>query len=516
MPALPHSFHPVIAPRQNAGDAETTIIEVHIANGEPVSQGQLLFVLESTKSVCEVTSSHEGYVRDLNVALDDRVPVGSQLCIITDQPPHAANDTAPGYLATGAGGATDSTDSTDSTGSCRSRAIAAPGVSDSGVKLFAAAPIGSAGLRAPQSDAAHPPETSTTDPRPPSRREDTAGSNASAFPAKLSQASDGTLPERSPEGVLATGPAQSLAQHHAVDIHQLGLDRIVTRRDVQSYLDGLAPVDAPQHSSDPRQLSLLKSESNTTWDSEPGRDAHARPRAAATSSRIVIYGAGSHAAAVIELIRTSRPDMEIIGAIDDATDPPESVLGVPILGDASQFTALREEGIVHACLGIGGVSRTQLQLRKKLFERLVAHGFQMPSFIHPRACVESSVTLGKGNQVFAGAVLGTAVHLADDILVNSGSIISHHSSIGSHSHIAPGAVLAGGVTVGQACIIGMGCTVYLGTTIGDEAVIVNGVHTFQDVPDKMMLRSSHRGRRAISQSHTDSVASVAPSVDRAA
>jgi sugar O-acyltransferase (sialic acid O-acetyltransferase NeuD family) len=259
--------------------------------------------------------------------------------------------------------------------------------------------------------------------------------------------------------VEATKEAQWLATQHRVDLTRLGNDRIVTARDVRQLI--------------------------------PTQDQHgspATPSATPDSARMAILGAGGHARAVVDLIRASRRDLQIVAAVDDGRDPPRDVLGVPVLGGSDKLEPLRQQGVRLAALGVGAV--TDNRVRIELFHRLCQLDFLLPSLIHPNASVEPSATIGSGNQIFAGAIVGSSVSLADNTIINCGSVLSHDCRIGSHSHVAPGAVLAGGVVVGQNTLIGMGVTVYLGVTIGDHVVIANGMHVLHDVPDGTVLRAS--------------------------
>jgi len=179
-----------------------------------------------------------------------------------------------------------------------------------------------------------------------------------------------------------------------------------------------------------------------------------------------------------------------VAAIDDALNVPDQVFGVPVVGFSAEFKKLRGQGIEHAALGIGSVANHCF--RSQLYQRLIGNGFKIPNLVHPRAAVEPSVIMGQGNQIFAGAIVGSAVRLGDNTIVNSGAVISHDCVIGSHTHISPGAILAGGVTVGENTLVGMGVTAYLGIRVGNNAVVSNGVHLLKDVPDNAVVRSSAR------------------------
>jgi sugar O-acyltransferase (sialic acid O-acetyltransferase NeuD family) len=188
---------------------------------------------------------------------------------------------------------------------------------------------------------------------------------------------------------------------------------------------------------------------------------------------------------LIDLMRLAG-ELFPVAALDDSPSGAE-VLGVPVLGNSSLLPQLKADGIERAVLGIGSVQNHRA--RAKLYDRLVAAGFKIPNLIHPRAAVEPSVVMGVGNQIFAGAVVGSAAKLGDNTIINSGTVVSHDCVIASHTHLSPGAILAGGVKVGENTLVGMGVTVYLGVRIGSNVVISNGSHIMKDVPDGSIIRT---------------------------
>lgn len=281
-----------------------------------------------------------------------------------------------------------------------------------------------------------------------------------------------TLPIESTQessDLRATRKARELAEQNGLDLRELRRDSIIKEEDVRAYLAkrsggtscariGLAEIAA-------RIKSLPKS---------------VRP--------VVIYGARGHAKILIDLVRGSHPEMAIVAAIDDSSDSPAEVLGVPVIGGSPMFSELRKLKVEDALLGIGFV--TDPQMRKGVYDRLVGHGFRIPNLIHRSAVLEPSVSLGPAAQIFAGAIVGAAVRLGEDVTLNGGVIVAHDCVIGDHSHLTPGCILAGDVQVGESSLIGMGATVYMGVRIGSNVVISNGCHVMKDVPDGTIVRAA--------------------------
>ncbi|MFU8803699.1 MAG: NeuD/PglB/VioB family sugar acetyltransferase [Bradymonadaceae bacterium] len=264
-------------------------------------------------------------------------------------------------------------------------------------------------------------------------------------------------------GTRATRKAAALAAEHGIELSSLNISGIVKERDIRAFLK-MAP-------------------------SKPRATATEGLRVTgSTGEAVVVYGAGGHARVLIDLIREGRRDLHVVAAVDDSKNRPDRVLGVPVVGDASELGRLRERGIQYAVLGIGAVTNNALRI--ELYERLRTHGFIIPNLIHPRAAVEPSVRMGQGNQIFAGAVVSSAAELGNNTIINSGVVVSHDCRIGSHTHLTPGAILAGDVRVGENTVVGMGVTVYLGVEIGRDATIANGVHVMHDIGDGAVVRAS--------------------------
>jgi UDP-perosamine 4-acetyltransferase len=193
---------------------------------------------------------------------------------------------------------------------------------------------------------------------------------------------------------------------------------------------------------------------------------------------IVGMGAGMHAKSLLDAIHSSSR-FEVAGLVDD--DPARAggdLLGFPILGpDALQ--RLRADGVAHAFAGVGGIGDSSG--RRRIFERLLAAGFEVPPIVHASAIVSPWVRLGRGAQVLAAAVVNAGAEVGDDVIVNTGAIVEHDCRLAAHAHVAPGARLAGLVTVGEGAHVGIGAIVIEGIRIGDGALVAAGAVVVRDV-----------------------------------
>ena len=189
----------------------------------------------------------------------------------------------------------------------------------------------------------------------------------------------------------------------------------------------------------------------------------------------IVLGGGGHAKVVIDTLLTSHQD--ILG-FTSPTEEVAMVLGVERVGDDDALGRYAA-GEVALANGLGSVGSSDR--RRDLFLHFSAQSHSFPPVVHPSAVVASSVSLGSGVQVLAGAVVQAGCRIHDNVIVNTRSSVDHDCSIGAHAHVAPGVTLSGGVTVGEGAHIGTGASVIQGVTIGARSVVGAGAVVVRDV-----------------------------------
>jgi len=249
-------------------------------------------------------------------------------------------------------------------------------------------------------------------------------------------------------------PAQLLIDQHNIDVSVFKDTIMITRTDVEKYINGL---------QNPSVIDDIKLDKGS----------------------VLIFGGGGHAKVCIEIIKQTKTHT-MIGVVDDNIPLHTSIFDIPIIGNLLIVDKLIQKGLQNVILGIGGILKKGI--RKKIFNTLKEKCLYIPNIIHPSASVEPSVQLGEGNQIMQGAIIGSNVKIGNNCIINSGSIISHDTIIGDNVHISPGAIIAGGVTIKEDSIIGMGTTIFLGLTIGKNVVIQNGTNVFTDIEDHSHIK----------------------------
>tara|TARA_B100001123_G_C15336888_1_gene1033206 strand:- start:643 stop:1722 length:1080 start_codon:yes stop_codon:yes gene_type:complete len=204
-------------------------------------------------------------------------------------------------------------------------------------------------------------------------------------------------------------------------------------------------------------------------------------------NNIIIIGAGPHAKTCIDIINEMK-GFNIVGIIDQKSNIGKSILDIPIIGIDEDLEIFFKKGVKNAVVGFGGLDNPKA--RKNKYHQLKKIGYDIPNLIHPSAVIENSASIGNGNQIMSGAIIGSGVKIHDNSIINCGSILNHDSTIENNVHITPGANLAGSVHVGENTIIGMNATVFIGVKIGKNVVISNGLNIINDISDNSVMKNT--------------------------
>jgi len=202
----------------------------------------------------------------------------------------------------------------------------------------------------------------------------------------------------------------------------------------------------------------------------------------ADDRRMVIAGAGGHAAVLIEAVRSQGTWQ--VAALTDPTARGE-LLGVPIVGGDDMLPELHKQGIAGALVGVGSVGDAATRVR--LFELLGELGFELPVVQHARSVVSPSATLGAGSAVLACSIINARAQIGRNVIVNTAAVVEHDCVIGDHVHLAPRCVLGGGVEVAPAAHVGMGAVVLEGRKVGAGSLVGAGAVVTRDVPEGVVV-----------------------------
>lgn len=194
------------------------------------------------------------------------------------------------------------------------------------------------------------------------------------------------------------------------------------------------------------------------------------------SSPIHIYGAGGLGREVRALL-LHLPVWRLLGFYDDQLPKGKDCDGVPCLGNLHDLLETRNP--IQVVLAFGDPVTKQ-----KISSALSANNLVLfPTLIHPSVSLldASSIRLGDGCVITAGAALTTHIAIGRHTLINLNVTIGHDVTIGEGSSIMPGANLAGNVHVGEGVLIGSGANILNKVRIGSGAKVGAGAVVTKDV-----------------------------------
>ncbi len=191
---------------------------------------------------------------------------------------------------------------------------------------------------------------------------------------------------------------------------------------------------------------------------------------------LIVVGAGGHAKVLISTL--GLLDMKIEGICENNAElVGKNFAGYQLMSENEVFSRYSPAS-VYLVNAVGSVGVTKN--RSDVFERFKAHGYLFQTIVHPKAVLASTVCLGEGAQIMAGAILQDEVAIGVNSIVNTGAIVDHDCEIGNHCHIAPGATLSGGVRVSNSSHIGTGAVVMQKIRIAEGVVIGAGAVVNRD------------------------------------
>ncbi|MCD6575099.1 acetyltransferase [Candidatus Aerophobetes bacterium] len=182
--------------------------------------------------------------------------------------------------------------------------------------------------------------------------------------------------------------------------------------------------------------------------------------------------------AVLEIIK-QLPQYEVVAFLDD--DPSKwgrSIWGIKIIGGREKAKDLVRSGIEGAIITTG-----DNHTRQELAEEMLNAGLELINAIHPAARIATDVKMGKGNAIFAGAIIGASTVVGNNVIINNGAIISHDNIIEDGVNVSCGAVTGGRVRIKENAFIGLNATILPDRIVGQGSIVGAGAVVTRDVKD---------------------------------
>ncbi len=196
--------------------------------------------------------------------------------------------------------------------------------------------------------------------------------------------------------------------------------------------------------------------------------------------KALIIGAGTYGQVYCEYL---KEQYQIIGFIDDNEElHGKTFCDTLVLGNF-EYLENHISKSINIFVPIG-----DNKVRVSLINRLEELGYQLPSFIHKKTEIHSSVTMGKTVYILPGCNIMPLTTIKDYVMISIGVNIAHHSILGKGSFYSLGTTIGASVNIDDCAYFGTGCTIMLGVNyVGKNTVIGAGAVIIRDVPDNAVV-----------------------------
>ena len=124
-----------------------------------------------------------------------------------------------------------------------------------------------------------------------------------------------------------------------------------------------------------------------------------------------------------------------------------------------------------------------MDARRTLYESITERGGQFISFVHPKALIASTATIGNGAVIYPFAIVSNASTIGECVHLNYFASVGHDCGLGKYCLLAPYATLNGFVKLSDEVYVSTHGTVAPGRSVGHRSKISANSAAMQDVPD---------------------------------
>lgn len=189
-------------------------------------------------------------------------------------------------------------------------------------------------------------------------------------------------------------------------------------------------------------------------------------------AKTVIFGVKEAARLACAYLRQDTKDKPVAYAVTADCLPADRVLdGLPIV----EFESVTGSYPPPEHRFLAPMSyRDHNRHRARIFDQIKTLGYQMVTYVSPRATVWPGLHIGENSMILEGCVISPGCVIGDNIMMQAGCVIAHNARIGHHSFLGPGAVLAGSVEVGPYTFVGSGALVRDRVRLAEGSFIAMG------------------------------------------
>jgi len=207
-------------------------------------------------------------------------------------------------------------------------------------------------------------------------------------------------------------------------------------------------------------------------------------------NKVAIYGTGKTAEIVHQYLKN---EYEVVAFLENNSTI-KNKHNIPVVDDYTFDKRIP----IFVAIGVNKLNT----LRQNVYLRLKREGYKFISYIHPRATVASTVTIGENCIVMEENVIQDYVTIGDNNILWSGNHIGHHTNIGDHNFISSHVVISGNCKIGNNNFFGVN------SCIGDEVSVGNYnwfsplTSSVKDIGDEQLLVLPKEARPVVAKSST--------------
>jgi sugar O-acyltransferase (sialic acid O-acetyltransferase NeuD family) len=197
--------------------------------------------------------------------------------------------------------------------------------------------------------------------------------------------------------------------------------------------------------------------------------------------KLVLFGNGSVAEVLYYYLKRDT-DYQIAGfTVDRSVMQTDTLLDLPLVPFdevADRFPP--DEYRMMVAVGYVKVN----QLRAERYFQAKEMGYQLASYVSPRASVWSGLEIGENCRIGDWCVISPYSKIGDNVWIGSGSIVGHHVVIQDHCYFSSRVSIAGHVTVEPFCYVGIGAVIRNNISIAQACIIGAGAVILGDTQAK--------------------------------
>lgn len=191
-------------------------------------------------------------------------------------------------------------------------------------------------------------------------------------------------------------------------------------------------------------------------------------------------GFGREVVALVHAVNDNQPQWDLAGVLDDGpTDQARELLrdlGTEIVGSLADAALWTDPWWSVIAIGDPEARRRIVGM----LERSAAP-VRFATLVHPDTTVGSSVALGPGSVVAAGARLSTCISVGSHSHIDQNVTVGHDCTLGKFTRVNPSAAISGNVTLESGATVGANATILQGLRVGSGAFVGAGAVVVRDV-----------------------------------